>query len=175
MTGKLGQYVHEALSEVAVRVCLPEFKGSAVRVCTVAFAAFVMLLAASPAAGKEWRVAMVNHGANGTMDFTPAFLRIAPGDTVRFVAQDKSHNAESVPELTPAGGTLFKGQLNQDVVVKFARPGLYGYKCQPHYAMGMVGLVEVGKPLNMAPFKAALAKLPPFARVRMTKFVQQAK
>jgi pseudoazurin len=133
------------------------------------------VLAASPVAAKEWRVAMVNRGANGAMDFTPAFLRIAPGDTVRFVAQDKSHNAESIPELTPAGATLFKGQLNQDVVVKFGRPGLYGYKCQPHYAMGMVGLVEVGKPVNLASFNGALGKLPPFAKARMAKFVHQAK
>jgi pseudoazurin len=132
-------------------------------------------LIASPAAAKEWRVAMVNRGADGPMDFTPAFLRIAPGDTVHFVAQDKSHNAQSIAELRPAGGTLFNGTINNDVVVTFARPGLYGYKCQPHYAMGMVGLIEVGKPVNRASFTAALAKLPPFARARMTKFLQQVK
>ena len=118
---------------------------------------------------------MVNRGANGTMDFTPAFLRIRPGDTVRFVAQDKSHNAESIAELTPPRGGTFKGRMNGDVLVKFTRPGLYGYKCLPHYAMGMVGLVEVGAPVNKAAFGAALAKLPPFARGRMTKFLQQAK
>lgn len=120
-------------------------------------------------------MAMVNRGANGSMDFTPAFLRIAPGDTVRFVAQDKSHNAESIRELTPAGGTLFKGAMNQDAVVKFTKPGLYGYKCLPHFPMGMVGLVEVGNANNKAAFTAALAKLPPLARARLTKFVQQAK
>jgi pseudoazurin len=132
-------------------------------------------LAASPAAAKEWRVAMVNRGADGPMDFTPAFLRIAPGDAVRFVAQDKNHSVQSIPALTPAGGTLFNGALNKDVVVKFTRPGLYGYKCLPHYAMGMVGLIEVGKPINRAAFAAALSKLPPFAKARMTKFLQQAK
>jgi pseudoazurin len=132
-------------------------------------------IAASPASAKEWRVAMVNRGANGTMDFTPAFLRVAPGDAVRFVAQDKSHNAESIPELTPAGGGFFKGNLNKDVVVKFTRPGLYAYKCLPHYAMGMVGLVEVGKPVNLAAFKSAVGRMPPFAKLRMTKFLQQVK
>ena len=131
--------------------------------------------AASPASAKEWRVAMVNRGANGTMDFAPAFLRVAPGDTVRFVAQDKSHNAESIPELTPAGGGSFKGILNKDVVVKFTRPGLYGYKCLPHYAMGMVGLVEVGKPVNLPAFRSAIGRLPPFAKLRMAKFLQQVK
>lgn len=131
--------------------------------------------AAAPAAAREWRVAMVNHGASGMMDFSPAFVRIAPGDSVRFVAQDKSHNAESIPELTPAGGSLFSGKMNSDVLVKFARPGLYGYKCLPHYSMGMVGLVEVGSAPNRASFASALGKLPPLARARMTKFLTQAK
>ena len=139
----------------------------------IAFGGFV--LAASPAAAKEYKVAMVNRGANGTMDFTPAFLRIAPGDTVRFVVQDKSHNAESIRELTPAGGTLFKGAMNKEVVVKFTKAGLYGYKCLPHLAMGMVGLVQVGNAANKAAFAAATSKLPPFARARMTKFLQQVK
>ena len=133
------------------------------------------LVLASPAAAREWRVAMINHGADGAMDFTPAFLHVSPGDTVRFVAQDKSHNAESIPELTPAGAALFKGALNNDVVVKFTRPGLYGYRCAPHFAMGMVGLVEVGRPVNLVQFSAALAKLPPLAKARMLRFLQQAK
>lgn len=120
-------------------------------------------------------MAMVNRGGNGSMDFTPAYVRIAPGDTVRFVAQDKSHNAESIRELMPAGGTLFKGAMNQDTVVRFTRPGLYGYKCLPHFAMGMVGLVQVGAAVNKAAFAGALGKLPPLARMRMTKFLQQAK
>jgi pseudoazurin len=138
------------------------------------FAFAVAALIASPASAKEWRVLMVNRGANGAMDFAPAYLHIAPGDTVRFVAKDPTHNAESIRELTPAGGTLFKGALNRDTVVKFTVPGLYGYKCLPHLAMGMVGMIEVGKPVNRAGFTAAMGKLPPFARARMTKFLQQA-
>ena len=118
---------------------------------------------------------MVNRGADGMMDFSPAFVRIAPGDSVRFVAQDKSHNAQSIPELTPPGGVLFTGKMNSDLLVKFTRPGLYGYKCLPHYAMGMVGLVEVGSASNKASFSSALGKLPPLARMRMTKFLGQAK
>jgi pseudoazurin len=134
-----------------------------------------VLALAAPAAAKEWHVAMVNRGSNGVIDFTPAFLRIAPGDSVRFIAQDKSHNAESIPELTPPGAPLFKGALNSDVVVKFTRPGLYGYRCSPHFAMGMVGLVEVGRPANLPQFNASIAKLPPLAKARMLKFLQQAK
>jgi pseudoazurin len=143
------------------------------RTCVIAISALGFI--ASPATAREWRVAMVNRGANGAMDYTPAFLRIAPGDTVRFVAQDKTHNAESIRELTPAGGTLFKGSMNKDVLVKFSKAGLYGYKCLPHLGMGMVGLVQVGSPVNKAAFNAALPKLPPLARSRMSKFLSQAK
>jgi hypothetical protein len=39
----------------------------------------------------------------------------------------------------------------------------------------MVGLVEVGKPVNLVPFRAATAKLPVMARGRMIKFLQQVK
>lgn len=132
-----------------------------------------LVLGASPAQAKQWTVAMVNRGPDGAMDFAPAFLRIVPGDTVRFIARDKTHNAESIPALTPPGGTMFKGATDRDVVVKFTRPGLYGYKCMPHYAMGMVGLIEVGKPVNQAAFVASAAKLPPFAKARMTNFLKQ--
>lgn len=118
---------------------------------------------------------MVNRGTNGAMDYAPAFVRVAPGDSVRFVAQDKTHNAESIRELTPPGGALFKGALNKDVVVKFTKPGLYGYKCFPHLAMGMVGLVQVGKPDNKPAFAAAISKLPTVARARMSKLLRQSK
>ena len=124
-------------------------------------------VAASPAAAKEWQVAMVNRSPEGAMSFYPAYVKIAPGDSVRFVARDKSHNAESIAKLTPAGAALFKGKLNQDVVVRFVKPGLYGYKCLPHLGMGMVGLVQVGSAVNAAPFRAGLASLPPLARNRL--------
>ena len=65
--------------------------------------------------------------------------------------------------------------MNQDVTVKFTAPGLYGYKCLPHFGMGMVGLIQVGKPVNKAAVEAGLAKLPPLARARMTKYLAQAR
>ena len=145
------------------------------RVMIMLLAAVLSMSASSTAAAREWRVAMVNRGPNGSMDFLPAFLKIAPGDTVRFIAKDKSHNAETIANLIPAGAAPFRGALNQDVTVKFVRPGLYGYKCLPHTAMGMVGLVQVGSPVNRAAVIGKLGTLPPLARARMTKFLQSAK
>jgi pseudoazurin len=107
-------------------------------------AAAVALLAAGAASAAEHEVKMLNKGAQGPMAFEPQVIRIAPGDTVRFLATDKGHNAETLDGMTPEGAPAFKGKMNQDVTVAFEQPGVYGYQCKPHYTMGMVGLVVVG-------------------------------
>jgi pseudoazurin len=108
--------------------------------------AVAALAMASPAAAKDHVVKMLNKGAAGAMVFEPALVKVAPGDTVTFVPTDKSHNAESIPSMIPAGAQPFKGKMNQPVKVTFSKPGVYGYKCLPHYGMGMVGVVVVGNP-----------------------------
>lgn len=44
---------------------------------------------------ETFEVQMLNKGAEGNMVFEPGFLRVAPGDTVKFIAARKGHNAES--------------------------------------------------------------------------------
>jgi pseudoazurin len=63
-----------------------------------------------------------------------------PGDTVTFVPADKSHNAESINKMAPAGGELFNGPINKEVVSTFTGPGVYGIKYMPHVGMSMVAL-----------------------------------
>jgi pseudoazurin len=92
---------------------------------------------------------MLNKGAEGMMVFEPALVKVEPGDIVKFVASDKSHNAESIKTMLPAGAVPFAGKMNEDVAVTFDKPGAYGIKCMPHYAMGMVALVVVGKTDNL--------------------------
>jgi pseudoazurin len=101
---------------------------------------------ASPAAAKDVQVKMLNKGAAGMMVFEPSLVKIAPGDTVTFVAVDKGHNAESIVGMLPPGAVAFKGRMSQNLQVKFAKPGVYGFKCMPHYGMGMAGAVIVGNP-----------------------------
>lgn len=134
-----------------------------------------MLLAASPASAREWQVKMLNKGPEGAMVFSPAFLKIAPGDTVKFIATDKGHNAEMIAGMLPAGAQMWRGKINEEIVVKFTVPGLYGYKCLPHYPMGMVGLIQVGNPVNKPAFAAAAAKLPGLAKPRMAALLGQVK
>jgi len=113
------------------------------------------LAIAGPAAAKDHQVKMLNSGARGAMVFEPALVKVAPGDTVTFLATDKGHNAEVISGMIPAGAAPFKGKMNQNLTIKFTKPGVYGYKCLPHYGMGMVGAVIVGDPAaNSAQAKA---------------------
>jgi len=120
----------------------------------MSLAAFALLMSASMTLAAEVEVRMLNKGADGLMVFEPSLIKIEPGDTVRFVASDKSHNAETIKGMLPEGATPFAGKMNEDVVVTFDNPGAYGIKCMPHYAMGMVALVVVGKPDNLDQAKA---------------------
>jgi pseudoazurin len=96
----------------------------------------------------EIEVKMLDKGTEGVMVFEPALVKIEPGDTVKFVATNKGHNAETIKGMLPTEATPFVGKLNQDLAVTFDKPGVYGVKCLPHYAMGMVALVVVGTPGN---------------------------
>lgn len=76
--------------------------------------------------------------------FKPAVLHIKPGDTVKFLATDRGHNAESDKDMMPAGGETFAGKINEEVEVTYTTEGAYGYYCKPHRSIGMVGLILVG-------------------------------
>jgi pseudoazurin len=106
------------------------------------------------ASAAEFEVKMLNRGAAGMMVFEPAFVKIAPGDTVKFLATDKGHNAESIAGMLPDGAEPFAGKFNEEIAVTFEKPGVYGYKCKPHYAMGMVGMIVVGNAANADQAKA---------------------
>ena len=109
---------------------------------------------------------MLNKGKDGAMVFEPGLTKVAPGDSVTFVPKDKSHNAETIKDLLPAGAKPFKGKMNEAIKVTFDVPGAYAVKCSPHVGMGMVALVVVGDaPANIAAIKAA--KLPKKARERL--------
>ena len=124
---------------------------------------------ASPlcAHAKEVEVDMLNSASDGEKGFEPALVRINPGDSVHFVAFDKGHSVESIPGMLPNGAAPFSGKISQDVVVKFDKPGVYGYRCVPHYMMGMVGLVVVGRPVNEA--QARSVALPRDAKDRFDR------
>ncbi len=117
-------------------------------------AAVLALMLTGAAQAADHQVKMLNKGEKGSMVFEPDFVVAAPGDTVTFVPTDKSHNAESIKGMIPEGAEPFKGKTNEQVVVTLGADGVYGVKCLPHYGMGMVALIVVGKPVNLEAAKA---------------------
>ncbi len=121
----------------------------------LAAATAVLILAGGAVQAAEVEVKLLNKGTDGgAMVFEPAFVKIAPGDIVKFVSSDKGHNAESIKGMLPEGATPFQGKNGEDIAVKFDQEGVYGVKCLPHYGMGMVAMVVVGSPTNLDQAKA---------------------
>ncbi|TIS55546.1 MAG: pseudoazurin [Mesorhizobium sp.] len=116
--------------------------------------AIAAALAASVLAGAaqaaDHQVQMLNKGEKGVMVFQPDFVQAALGDTVTFVPTDKGHDAESIKGMIPDGAEPFKGKPGEQITVTLDKEGVYGVKCTPHYGMGMVALIVVGKPVNLA-------------------------
>lgn len=109
---------------------------------------------AGTAGAAEFEIKMLNKGEKGAMVFEPSFVKAAPGDTIRFVPTDKGHNAETIKGMLPEGAEPFKSKFNEEFTVTLDKEGVYGIKCTPHYAMGMVALIEVGTPGNLEEAKA---------------------
>lgn len=109
-----------------------------------AVAGAVALAVTLPAMAGEVSVKMLNSGPGGMMVFDPAFVRLKPGDTIKFLPTDKGHNVETIKGMAPDGAEYVKSAVGQEAVVTFEREGVYGFKCSPHYMMGMVALVVVG-------------------------------
>ena len=140
---------------------------------TALIAAALATLPMFPAHAADHQVMMLNRDSEGrVMQFEPAFLKIAVGDTVTFIATDKTHNSESIAKAIPAGATGWKGKINEEVTVTFEVEGFYAYKCLPHVGMGMVGLIQVGD--TGAPDAAIAATVPGKGKTRMAELITQA-
>lgn len=122
---------------------------------TIALAVTTVGLLTGAAQAADFEVKALNFDKGKMMVMEPSLLHVAPGDTVHFIVKDKGHNFETVPGMLPDGATPLTGKLNQDLTVKFDKAGIYGIRCHPHYTMGMVAMVVVGKPVNEAAAKAA--------------------
>lgn len=135
------------------------------RVGKVAVAGCLLtMLSMGSAQAAEHVIKMLNKSGNKQMQFEPAFTMAAPGDTIKFVSVDKGHSVESIAEMWPDGAKPVKGAISQDVTMTVDQEGVYGVKCTPHYLMGMVALIEVGKPTNLEKAKAFKAPNAPAKR-----------
>ena len=108
--------------------------------------AISVFLLSIPAFAAEHEVKMLNNGAGGMMIFEPAVLKVSVGDTVKFKATNPSHNSASV--FTPPGATVWKGGMNEEIVITIDKPGVYIYECTPHAMMAMVGVIQASDGLD---------------------------
>lgn len=116
----------------------------------------VLFLAAMPllAGAHDLTVKMLTKGPNGTQYvFDPMFVKAKVGDTVNFEPVDKNGHT-SISILVPPGAKPWKADPNADIKVKLDKPGVYLVECAVHKVMGMVAVLQVGKPVNLADAKA---------------------
>jgi len=112
----------------------------------VAAATLPILMHLPARAATRHDVKMLNRDPDqpgAVMVYKPRLLEVAPGDSVRFLATAKGHNAQSIEGMIPDGAESWRGRINEEIEVTLELPGVYGYKCLPHYAVGMVGLIVV--------------------------------
>ncbi|AKV95391.1 MULTISPECIES: pseudoazurin [Marinobacter] len=139
---------------------------------TVAAVALTFISGVAMAA--EHVVEMKNSGADGAMVFEPGFVKAEPGDTVKFVLVDPAHNSVSVE--VPEGAEGWQGAMNEGITVTLNEEGVYVYKCTPHAALNMAGVIQVGEAVNYDSAKAAVDKLTAAAATnkdRLTGYFEQ--
>ncbi|MBB4124619.1 pseudoazurin [Martelella radicis] len=137
------------------------------RICALSF--LVLTTTMAPVWAEDHIVNMLNRGDDGIMVFEPGLLVIQPGDTVRFVAADRGHNAETIDGMIPEGARGFEARLNEEVLFSPGIDGVYAIKCKPHYAMGMVMIVAVGD--VQTPEEFVGRRVPPRARKRLEAYL----
>ena len=140
------------------------------------FSFTVTLLASVLVTGVVWaadiEVKMLNKGEEGKMIFEPSFIKAQKGDNIIFIPTDKGHMAASIKGLIPEGAKKFKSKINKKFTYTVDVEGLYGIRCTPHYANGMVALIQVGEAANAADFLKG-KKVPKKSKERLEKYLGQ--
>jgi pseudoazurin len=133
--------------------------------------AALLSLVSLPAFSETYEVKMLNKGEAGAMVFEPHFIAAKTGDTVKFIAVDKGHNAETIKGMVPEGQEPFEGKLNEEIDVQLTAPGMIGVKCKPHLGMGMVMVIQVDG--AEAPADFLEAKMPGKAKKTFEKILSE--
>jgi len=118
------------------------------------------------AVAETYEVHMLNKGEAGNMVFEPAALSVSAGDTIKFLATDRGHNAETIKGMIPEGADAFGGKVNEEFEVTLGTEGYYAVMCKPHFSMGMVMVIQVGSKAG-APDDFLAGRLPPRAKQRL--------
>ncbi|MGV1985161.1 pseudoazurin [Agrobacterium sp. 22-221-1] len=121
--------------------------------------ALAVILPVTPSLSAEHKILMLNYGRDGGMVFEPAYVKAEPGDTITFVPQNSSHYVQSY--AVPDGVSPWKSKLDEAFTVTVEKEGVYLYYCPPHLMMAMIGVIQVGKPVNLEAVRQKAEKLRP--------------
>lgn len=110
------------------------------------FAFVLSVFMVVPAVSAEHIVNVYSYDpATKKMDvFSPEFLKINVGDTVRFVPKQGGHDTVSLKGLIPNGAKPWASEFSKEFTYTFTTAGVYAYECSPHFDYGMVGVIQVG-------------------------------
>lgn len=123
----------------------------------VALACFFVGWAAAVGAA-EVKIKMLTNGPNKEMlVFDPMFAKVKVGDTVVFEPMEKAGHT-SISVLVPQGATPWKAAADSEIKVKIDKQGVYLVECDLHKTMGMVAVLQAGKPVNLAEAKKKAAE-----------------
>jgi len=112
-----------------------------------------LLLCSGVINASEYTVKLLTQGSDGKMMvFEPNFIKISQGDSINFVPSDSSHNAVSFS--VPSEKSSFEIPYGKATKITFHEEGVVLVKCVPHFAMGMIGVVQVGNNIDSTKAKA---------------------
>lgn len=89
----------------------------------------------------------------GATSFGPNVLFANPGDEICWVNMT-AHDSQSMEGLIPDGAEPWHIALGRNGCVTLPVEGVYIYKCNPHYPVGMAAAIVVGEANNIAQIEA---------------------
>jgi len=133
---------------------MTNMKKSLVHVGMLLGAGLIAATLAPAAWADEIHIKMLDKSDSGPLAFAPGFVQAKVGDTIVFEpTQTGGHSTVSL--LVPAGAQAWSGAPDKETRVTLSAEGIYLYACAAHKMMGMVGVIQVGKPVNLAEAKKA--------------------
>ena len=106
----------------------------------------IISIFSSLAIAETHTIEMLNKLGKERMVYSEKVISIKVNDEITWKSVDKGHNVEFIG--MPKGASKYKSKISKDAKYTFTQPGIYLYQCTPHKAMGMIGLVVVGKDKN---------------------------
>ena len=124
---------------------------------TQIIAALSLALCAASANAADIEIKMLDKSeTEGLLAFEPSFVKANVNDTLVFIPVNKGHNTSSL--LVPDKAESWRSSFDKELRVKLEKEGVYLYVCESHKPMGMVGVVQVGKAVNLEDAKKKAAE-----------------